>query len=87
MERKCLADERQNFCLIHYGRNPGYGLGFLAWVAMLSLGALHSAFSVIPALSFLESFLATLMAFAIIVFAISMATKNVKPPTRRHGGR
>ena len=66
---------------------PVTAWAFLAWVAMLSLGALHSAFSVIPALSFLESFLATLMAFAIIVFAISMATENVKPPTRRHGGR
>ena len=59
----------------------------LAWAVMIVLGALHSAFSVIPALSFLESFLATLMAFAIIVFAISMATKNVKPPARRHDGR
>lgn len=66
---------------------PTMAWAFLAWATMLTLGALHSAFSVIPALSFLESFLATLMAFAIIVFAISMATKNVKPPARRHDGR
>lgn len=66
---------------------PTAAWAFLAWVMMLTLGALHSAFSVIPALSFLESFLATLMAFVIIVFAISMATKNVKPPARRHDGR
>ena len=66
---------------------PTITWAILAWAVMIVLGALHSAFSVIPALSFLESFLATLMAFAIIVFAISMATKNVKPPARRHDGR
>lgn len=55
---------------------PTITWAILAWAVMIMLGALHSAFSVIPALSFLESFLATLMAFAIIVFAISMATDN-----------
>ena len=65
---------------------PVMAWAFLAWVAMLSLGALHSAFSVIPALSFLESFLTTLMLFSIIIFGVSMATDNVTP-SRRHGDR
>ncbi len=55
---------------------PAMTWAVVTWAVMIMLGALHSAFSVIPALSFLESFLATLMAFAIIVFAISMATDN-----------
>ena len=65
---------------------PVMAWALLAWVAMLSLGALHSAFSVIPALSFLESFLTTLMLFSIIIFGVSMATDNTRP-ARRHGGR
>ncbi len=58
----------------------------LAWVVMLALGALHSLYSAIPSLSFLESFLATLMLFAIVIFALSMATENTRP-ARRHNGR
>ena len=58
---------------------------FLAWVIMLALGALHSLYSAIPSLSFLESFLATLMLFAIVIFALSMATENTRP-ARRHNG-
>ncbi len=65
---------------------PTAAWAFLAWVMMLTLGALHSAFSVIPALSFLESFLGTLMLFSVVVFGISMATTNVSP-AHRHGGR
>lgn len=65
---------------------PAMAWGVLAWAMMITLGVLHSVCNVVPPLSFLESFLATLMAFAIIVFAISMATENVKS-TRRHGGR
>ena len=56
---------------------------FLAWVTMLTLGALHSAFSVIPALSFLESFLVALALFSVVVFVVSLATDNTRP-TRRH---
>ena len=65
---------------------PTMAWAFLAWVMMLTLGALHSAFSVIPALSFLESFLGTLMLFSVVVFGISMATTNVSP-ARCHDGR
>lgn len=65
---------------------PTMAWAFLAWVMMLTLGALHSAFSVIPALSFLESFLGTLMLFSVVVFGISMATTNVSP-ARRHDSR
>ena len=65
---------------------PTAAWAFLAWVMMLTLGALHSAFSVIPALSFLESFLGTLMLFSVIVFGISMTTEGTQP-ARRHGGR
>ena len=65
---------------------PTAAWAFLAWVMMLTLGALHSAFSVIPALSFLESFLGTLMLFSVVVFGISMATTNVSP-AHRHDGR
>lgn len=65
---------------------PAIAWVFLAWVTMLNLGALHSAFSVIPALSFLESFLGTLMLFSVVVFGISMATTNVSS-AHRHGGR
>lgn len=65
---------------------PTMTWAFLAWAVMLLLGALHGVCDAIPNLSFLESFLATLMAFAIIVFAISMATDNTTP-ARRHDGR
>lgn len=65
---------------------PTAAWAFLAWVMMLTLGALHSAFSVIPALSFLESFLGTLMLFSVIVFGISMTTEGTQP-ARRHGDR
>lgn len=65
---------------------PTAAWAFLAWVMMLTLGALHSAFSVIPALSFLESFLGTLMLFSVIVFGISMTTEGTQP-AHRHGGR
>ncbi len=65
---------------------PTAAWAFLAWVMMLTLGALHSAFSVIPALSFLESFLGTLMLFSVVVFGIYMTTEGTQP-ARRHGGR
>ena len=65
---------------------PTAAWAFLAWVVMLALGALHSLYSAIPSLSFLESFLATLMLFAIVIFALSMATENTRP-ARRHNGR
>ncbi len=66
---------------------PTITWAFLAWVVMLALGALHSLYSAIPSLSFLESFLATLILFAIvIIFALSMATENTRP-ARRHNGR
>jgi len=58
----------------------------VAWAVMIMLGALHSVVSIIPPLSFWESFVATLMLFSIIVFAASMATTNVSP-AHRHGGR
>ena len=60
---------------------PTAAWAFLAWVMMLTLGALHSAFSVIPALSFLKSFLGTLMLFSVVVFGIYMTTEG--PPPRR----
>ncbi|MFC2430962.1 MAG: hypothetical protein ACFNS6_00390 [Candidatus Saccharimonas sp.] len=59
------------------------GIPAMAWVTMLTLGALHSAFSVIPALSFLESFLVALALFSVVVFVVSLATDNTRP-TRRH---
>lgn len=59
---------------------------FLAWVVMIMLGALHSVVSIIPPLSFWESFVATLMLFSIIVFAASAATEDAGP-ARWHGGR
>lgn len=65
---------------------PAMAWAFLAWATMLTLGALHSVCSVIPALSFPESFLAALMLFGIIVFGVSMATDNTTP-ARRHDGR
>lgn len=65
---------------------PAITWAFLAWVIMLLLGALHSLYSAIPSLSFLESFLATLMLFAIVIFALSMATENTRPACR-HDGR
>ena len=65
---------------------PTITWAFLAWGVMLALGALHSLYSAIPSLSFLESFLATLMLFAIVIFALSMATENTRP-ARRHNGR
>ena len=65
---------------------PTMAWAFLAWVVMLALGALHSLYSAIPSLSFLESFLATLMLFAIVIFALSMATENTRP-ARHHNGR
>lgn len=65
---------------------PTAAWAFLAWVMMLTLGALHSAFSVIPALSFLESFLGTLMLFSVVVFGISMTTEGTQPACR-HDGR
>ena len=65
---------------------PTAAWAFLAWVMMLTLGALHSAFSVIPALSFLESFLGTLMLFSVVVFGIYMTTEGTQP-ARHHGGR
>lgn len=65
---------------------PTITWAILAWVAMIALGALHSLYSAIPSLSFLESFLATLMLFAIVIFALSMATENTRP-ARRHNGR
>ncbi len=65
---------------------PTITWAILAWVAMIALGALHSVFSMIPPLSFLESFVAVLMLFIIVAFAASMATTNVSP-ARRHGGR
>ncbi len=65
---------------------PTITWAILAWVAMIALGALHSVFSMIPPLSFLESFVAVLMLFIIVAFAASMATANVSP-AHRHGGR
>ena len=65
---------------------PAMAWAFLAWVIMLLLGALHSACSIIPALSFWGSLIATIMIFAIIIFGASMATTNVSP-AHRHGGR
>ena len=65
---------------------PTITWAILAWVAMIALGALHSVFSMIPPLSFLESFVAVLMLFIIVAFAASMATANVSP-ARRHGDR
>ena len=59
---------------------------FLAWVVMIMLGALHSVVSIIPPLSFWESFVATLMLFSIIAFAASAATEDAGP-ARWHGGR
>lgn len=41
---------------------------FLAWATMITLGILHSVCSVVPPLSFLESFLAALMLFGIILW-------------------
>ena len=55
---------------------PTITWAFLAWVVMLALGALHSLCSAIPALSFWVSLLITIMVFAIVVFAASMATDN-----------
>ena len=55
---------------------PTITWAILAWVAMIALGALHSVFGVVPALSFLESLVAVLMLFSIIVFGVSMATEN-----------
>lgn len=70
---------------------PTITWAFLAWVVMLALGALHSLYSAIPSLSFLESFLATLMLFAIVIFALSMATLSAyfggPFPLRRPLGR
>ncbi len=65
---------------------PTMTWALLTWVMMIVLGILHSTFSVIPALSFVESFLATIMIFAIIIFGASMATDNTRP-THRHDGR
>ena len=56
---------------------PTITWAILAWVAMIALGALHSVFSMIPPLSFLESFVAVLMLCIILAFAASMATANV----------
>ena len=65
---------------------PTMTWAFLAWAVMLLLGALHGVCDAIPNLSFLESFVATLMLFSIIVFAASAATENTRP-ARRHSGR
>ena len=65
---------------------PAMAWAVLAWAMMITLGVLHSVCNVVPPLSFLESFLATLMLFAIVIFALSMATENTRP-ARRHNGR
>ena len=65
---------------------PTITWAILTWAVMIVLGVLHSLCSAIPSLSFLESFLATLMLFAIVIFALSMATENTRP-ARRHNGR
>lgn len=65
---------------------PAIAWAFLAWATMITLGILHSACSIIPPLSFLESFVAVLMLFCITIFAISAATEDTRP-ARRHGGR
>lgn len=64
---------------------PAMTWAVVTWAVMIMLGALHSVVSIIPPLSFWESFVATLMLFSVVVFAISMATTNARP--RRHGGR
>lgn len=48
---------------------PSMAWAFVAWVVMISLGALHSLCSAIPNLSFLESFFVTLTAFTAVIFA------------------
>ncbi len=65
---------------------PAMAWAVLAWVTMITFGVLHSACSIIPPLSFMESFLAALALFSIVVFVVSLATDNTRP-ARRHGGR
>ena len=55
---------------------PTITWAILAWAVMIVLGVLHSLCSAIPALSFWASLLITIMVFAIVVFAASMATDN-----------
>ena len=57
----------------------------LAWVIMIVLGALHALCSAIPALGFWASLFVTVMVFAIIVFVVSMATKNARLARYRDG--
>ena len=65
---------------------PTITWAFLAWVVMLALGALHSVFSMVPALSFWASLVSVIMVFTIIIIGASMATDNTTPACR-HGGR
>lgn len=65
---------------------PTIAWAVMSWAVMIALGALHSVCSLVPSLSFWESFVATLMTFTAVIFAISMATDNTTP-ARRHGGR
>lgn len=65
---------------------PAMAWAFLAWVIMLLLGALHSVFSMVPALSFWASLVSVIMVFTIIIIGASMATDNTTP-ARRHDGR
>lgn len=65
---------------------PAMTWAVVTWAVMIMLGALHSVVSIIPPLSFWESFVATLMLFSIIVFAASAATEDAGP-ARWHGGR
>ena len=55
---------------------PTITWAILAWAVMIVLGALHALCSAIPALSCWDSLLITIMVFAIVVFAASMATDN-----------
>ena len=55
---------------------PTITWAILAWAVMIVLGVLHSLCSAIPALSFWVSLLITIMVFAIVVFAASIATDN-----------
>lgn len=55
---------------------------FVAWVIMITLGALHSAFNVIPALSFVWSMIVALAIFATITYSLVTADAGPSPSPR-----
>lgn len=55
----------------------------LAWVIMVTLGALHSAFNVIPALPFRWSMIVALAIFTTITYSLISAAAG-PPPDPRH---